>query len=730
MTQPIKTPIAGSVKLNKTQFSWSLWNGELLGDCIAIDTETILIEDRRRVPDLCLVSVSDGQQHFVLQPCRLAELLELHLSNGTHLICHNIAFDFPVMDKYLTVSKEAEARNLLWTAVDENRVHDTMLLAVLISLAQNDCDLRPSLESACDEHLGVVLEKDEYRLRFNELKDTAWSDVDVGFFQYAVKDAIATWFLFAVLTHMANEICQKHGVTDEFGFLTESIQVKAAIGLDRITRNGMSIDLDRLKRLRADLESGVSNLVEEIHTIAPDVWRIVTKTGDVAINARTGLPRVNQKALRSYLLGIAERHRLDVLRTGKGEVSLSTKTFWGQHRNLDPLIDLYCEYSGKTKLRSFFAGLNHSRIHPKYETIKRTGRTSCSQPNIQQLPAGSPIREVVVASPGKVLFIIDYSCIELRTLASECHRLFGHSCLRKVLVEGKDPHSYTAAMFADISLDEFEKHSDRKQLRQHAKVFNFGIPGGFGPKSLVDFAKLEYGIDLTVEGAERFIRKLTHDVYPELRIYLSEDTMSILATKLLVAPLELQATWPEPYHLGMLQKIIQGNPYRADGTPYRQTTVDRMWLELHSLCRNPDLLDHITSRNTAAGSPLRYLFESSVSTATGRIRGGVRFTQSKNTPFQGLAADGCKLALWNLTKAGYRVIAFIHDEFVIELPESDHYTEVAADINRICCESMEQFVPGIPVTCEYAVTRRWSKKAEAVYDDAGRLLEWTSPNQK
>lgn len=155
-----------------------------------------------------------------------------------------------------------------------------------------------------------------------------------------------------------------------------------------------------------------------------------------------------------------------------------------------------------------------------------------------------------------------------------------------------------------------------------------------------------------------------------------------------------------------------------------------MWFELRSLCRNPSLLEHIASRNTTAESPLNHLLESSVSTATGRIRGGVKFTQAKNTPFQGLAADGCKQALWNLTKSGYRVIAFVHDEFVIELPEADQYTEVAADINRICCESMEQFVPGIPVTSEYAISRRWSKKAEAVYDDANRLLEWASPIEK
>ena len=722
----MKHQLEGTGVLDQFQFHWSLWNGEQLGDVIAIDTETTLIEDRSKVPDLCLVSVSDGELHFVLEPSQLPEFLDLHSSDEIHFVFHHVGFDFPVIDKCIAIQEHVEARNTLWAAVDNDRVHDTMLLAALLSLAERDCDLTPGLKDASQEHLGVVLEKDIYRHRFNELRNKSWADVDVGFFQYAVKDAIATWFLFTVLTHKANEICQEHGVADGHGFLTEAIQVKAAIALDRISRNGMAIDLDRLGALRTELEAAISKVVEEVLKTAPDVWHTVAASNLVAINEETGLPRVNQKALRSHLLGIAEKHGIEVQRTPGGDVSLSTKTFWNQYRDVDPLIDLYCEYVEKTKQRTFLDGLAQSRIHPRYHVLKRTGRTSCSKPNIQQLPARSSIREAVVASPGNALCIIDYSCLELRTLASECYRLYGHSRLREVLIGGRDPHSYTAAMFANISPEEFESHPDRKQLRQHAKVFNFGIPGGFSSRALTGHARLVYGIELTVEEADHFIRRLTQEVYPELGIYLSEDLNSVLAAKLGADPLEVEATWSEPYHLPMLKKIVQGDPCRADGTPYRQNTVDQMWLQLHSLCRNPDLLQHIQSRNTAANSPLRQLLKSSVNTATGRVRADVEFTQARNTPFQGLAADGCKQALWNLTKAGYRVIAFVHDEFVIEIPESDHYTEVVADINRICCESMAQFVPGIPVTCEYAVSRRWSKKAEAVYDDSNRLLEWSS----
>ncbi len=435
----MKNQLEGTVVFDGIQVYWSLWNGEQLGNVIAIDTETTLIEDRSTVPDLCLVSVSDGEQHFVLEPEQLPEFLELHSSDEIHFVFHHVGFDFPVIDKCLAIQGQAEARNTLWAAVDSDRVHDTMLLAALVSLAERDCDIIPGLKDACEEHLGVVLEKDKYRHRFNEIRNKSWTDVDVGFFQYAVKDAVATWFLFTVLTHKANEICHEHGVADDHGFLTEAIQVKAAIALDRITRNGMAIDLDRLGALRTELEAAISKVVDEILKIAPDVWHTVTATNVVAINEETGLPRVNQKALRSHLLGVADKHEIEPPRTPSGDVSLSTKTFWNQYRDVDPLIDLYCEYVEKTKQRTFIDGLAQSRIHPRYHVLKRTGRTSCSKPNIQQLPARSPIREAVVASPGNALCIIDYSCLELRTLASECHRLYGHSQLREVLIEGEIP---------------------------------------------------------------------------------------------------------------------------------------------------------------------------------------------------------------------------------------------------------------------------------------------------
>lgn len=720
---PDRYGIGGDVTLGDRQHRWEVWDGQPLGKYIALDTETDLAK-QHEVPQLALVSVSDGSQHYLLKPDQLAELLMQHLPRGCHLIFHHVAFDFGVMDKYLAASDAAAARSWLWSAVDQHRVHDTMLLAALVTLAQHDDDKMPSLDDAVRQWCGYGLQKDAYRLRFAEIIGKPWQDIEPGFLRYAAADAIATFQLFTKLTHEANRICQQFNLPRQFGFLTEAVQVKAAISLACIHRTGLHVDLDRTAQLKRQIDADIQQAIETMETIDAELWHRYKKTGTRKTNDETGLPKLNQTKLLEHFETIAAEHQLTIPTTSTGKLTTSVNQCWCQYRDVHPLVDAYCHYTEQTKLRTFFDGLQQPEIYPKYRTMVRSGRTSCSGPNIQQLPSSSPVREAIAARPGHLLFIIDYNSLELRTLATVCHQQIGFSRLRDVLIEGIDPHSYAAAMFAGVTLDEFEQLPNKKQLRQRAKVFNFGLPAGFGAAALVDHAKFSYGVELTRSDAERFIELLTQQVYPELGLYLAEDTAAIIANALQADVVQVRATWPQPFHIGMLRKILAGNPSKADGSPYQPQTIERVWGQLAGLCRNPHLMPHIEQRNTASDSPLRKLLNSSVSTTTGRMRGGVPFTAAKNAPFQGLAADGCKQAMWNLTKAGYRIVAFIHDEFIIELSKLAHIDQAAQDVARICSESMQPFVPGIPVPCEYALTERWHKGAEAVFDDAGSLQVW------
>jgi hypothetical protein len=77
-----------------------------------------------------------------------------------------------------------------------------------------------------------------------------------------------------------------------------------------------------------------------------------------------------------------------------------------------------------------------------------------------------------------------------------------------------------------------------------------------------------------------------------------------------------------------------------------------------------------------------------------------------------------------LYRAGFRVVAFVHDEFLIELPKQSDHTKEATRIDRILCEAMEELTGSVPISCEYALMDRWYKEAEAEFDACGKLQRW------
>jgi phage N-6-adenine-methyltransferase len=81
--------------------------------------------------------------------------------------------------------------------------------------------------------------------------------------------------------------------------------------------------------------------------------------------------------------------------------------------------------------------------------------------------------------------------------------------------------------------------------------------------------------------------------------------------------------------------------------------------------------------------------------------------------------------MYALLRAGYRLTAFVHDEFHIELPIGCDYAAEAARIDEICCCTMGELTFGVPVETEYVLADRWSKNATQVRDSAGQLLVWT-----
>lgn len=98
-----------------------------------------------------------------------------------------------------------------------------------------------------------------------------------------------------------------------------------------------------------------------------------------------------------------------------------------------------------------------------------------------------------------------------------------------------------------------------------------------------------------------------------------------------------------------------------------------------------------------------------VITATGRIRANASYAACRNGIMQGLAADGAIHALWDLWRAGYKIVNFIHDEIICEVPDDENVPAHVAEIERLMIEGMQKVVPGANVRGEPEVRRSFSK---------------------
>jgi hypothetical protein len=735
------------------------WDGQPLTDrdYLAFDTETELIADEIRIPQLALASASAGDEaNCLLRPDQVAEFILAHPE--AHFVFHNVAFDFWVVDRHLRDRGEESARRAWWDACDRNRMSDTMLLDQLIELARRDAGPRPrDLATVGRLYAGLEISKDDpYRLRYGEIIDRDWAEVEEGFFAYAIKDPIVTIHAYRKMLLVARELSDRAGKScpdlrgdalAKFGLLSEFIQVKGAVALAEVSRRGMHLDQELVGATEAGLRRKLDRAVASLRELCPDLFktRRDRATGQLVLqySKRTGAPAKSQKALQQQLAAIGDELAISVPETRRG-LSTSVKV-WIEHVKLDPFLEGWIAVEELSKLCQFFAGMREAVVHPRYRPLLRTGRTSCTGPNIQQVPRDGRFRRAFVASPGHFLLAVDYSFIELRTLAAVCLQRYGRSVLADVIRRGIDPHAYTAAMIHGLPLDEFMSWRDDeaeveingvrrplkrhfKEARQFAKPINFGVPGGLGVARLVDYARNTYKVEMTLEQAQAFRTKLITQIYPELGDYLAEDGMTLLACNLGASPRELWDAFDRerarrPYIVAGIRNIVRGKLLNSQGKPYDPKYVDRVWNTLLLHCRDPELFWLLAQRK-GSESLCGRLFESGVVTLTGRIRGGANYSQCRNTPFQGLAADGAKLALWRLIREGFSVIGFIHDEILLELPdEGGCVSQAAADrAQAIMCEEMESvLLGGIRVGCEAALSRCWSKDAGSIVRE-GRIF--------
>jgi DNA polymerase I-like protein with 3'-5' exonuclease and polymerase domains len=749
-----REPLAFGVTIGGKTFSYTpRWSGERLSPAdgyLALDTETELIPDDPAAPppQLALASASAGDRDSCLvHPEDVGAFVLAH--QGLRVVCHHAAFDFWVIEEHLRRRGEEEAREVWWTIADRGRLHDSMLLDALVRLARDDtAPVSRGLGVVAQEYAGVEVDKeDPYRRRYGEIIGADWSAVEPGFFTYAVKDAIATRLAHAELRRRAAALAVRRAGSDawpdaaeRFGLLTETVQVRKAIALAAIERNGIGVDRARARAGEADLRRRLDAAVAEVRAMCPELFK-TAKDGSLKLT-KTGAPSKSKRALLSRLGAVKEEVEaangvtLNVPLTGKTKEPTTSTDFWAEYKDLHPFLAAWVEVEESAKLLQFFARLQGDRVHPRYAVLKRAGRTSCSSPNVQQIPREGPLRSAFVPAPGYFLLAADYSFIELRTLAAVCLRRYGRSALADVIGAGLDPHANTAALMTGVRPEWFlawkgdpEKADRFKEARQMAKPVNFGVPGGLGADSLARYARRTYGVAMTAGEAQAHRERLIGEVYPELSDYLAEDAHAVLAGTLRTTVEEVRNELGDT-HLTSVRKILEGDPKRRDGQPYSPPFVGRVWQALAEVNRNPELADELCGR-AASKELARKVCMAGVVTLTGRVRGRVRYSQARNTPFQGLAADGAALALFALVKAGHRIVGFVHDEVLIELPDEGG-SVAEAEVRRvegILVREMEKVLGGVPAAVESSISRCWGKGAGLIVR-GGRVYPGSPPDAR
>lgn len=347
----------------------------------------------------------------------------------------------------------------------------------------------------------------------------------------------------------------------------------------------------------------------------------------------------------------------------------------------NPLLEAYAEGSFAIKLLNTYLPILRNGVHAAVTSapnvLVRSGRTSWRKPNMQNPPRKGGFRDCFVPREGMIFASIDYSTVELATLAQCNLLLFGYSKMAEAINAGKDLHilfglellkkkgiylTYEEAVLA-YEDEEHELHAEVADARQRAKPVNFGFPGGLGLDAFIEFARTTYGVEFTLNEAA--------DIK---RLWL--------------------AAWPEM----------------------------RKYFKLMSDASRTSLDDRFSVRQFGSG----------------RIRGGCSYTSGANTLFQGLAADGAKYALWLLFKAcyldvdsplyGVRMWNFVHDEVLFEgPPETAHLW--APEAARLMVVAMKMYVPDVYVAAEPALMYRWLKGAKTVYNERKELVPWT-PQKK
>lgn len=238
--------------------------------------------------------------------------------------------------------------------------------------------------------------------------------------------------------------------------------------------------------------------------------------GNILYDLKKGISQ--QKVANKY--GCSQKQVSRILnKQAWGQIYL-TKIHLVANLGLQPIVDLTVDKNHSYVTRSNFINSN---------TV--SGRLSSSEPNAQQFPrlATNPdIRKCLIASPGRLYLMMDYSQAELRIMAhlSKCKGLL------EAFARGWDPHLSVACKKYGCKYEDIEPiyndelHPDYKiwkVRRKQAKHIVFGCIYCIGAEKLAEeLSDPKTGLIVTAEEAKEFLNDFFTD-FPEVKKFMDKQ---------------------------------------------------------------------------------------------------------------------------------------------------------------------------------------------------------------
>jgi len=734
---------------------WQKRYGQVLQAPFALDIETPIIVGYE-VPQYILGAAYDEQRGFFLPPDTVHDFLLAHWD--LQPIFHNCAFDLAVLDAHFKAQGKTTD---IYCLTDGRKVWDTMVLHKLYGIATlghaHQGKGQSTLEQCAQLYLNVTLAKDvrdcagdDVRLSWGKWRGRPLAEITPIYLEYLGKDVLCTYSIFKFLHSAIQDLGEKAhsawGFVDypwleqqwqRFGPLTHDLQVGGLIALEEIERVGFGLDLGNRNDILAQVTQLQVELREELR----------------AFGYRDG-EEGSGKALQALIARAVQEHPdIEIPRTPSGKFSAKEEDLDA----LAPVSEFFARYKEFTQvnrlLNSYLKKMDVARIHSHYDFLKNSGRTCSSNPNIQGFPKKGKkqqydIRRCFVPAAGKIFYVVDYASVELRTLAQLLLTQFGlDSAMAKAINAGKNLHKLVAAVMkithwpnaAQILAEEDQLAAVMKEItddeKNGAKPANFGLPVGMGIPKLKAYASAQFGLRYTDEEAMR-VKEAWFAAFPEMKQFLQDsvDIGLLLAEELNLTPRAYAAAtgeriycpdWeqdkPSPWYGRMAFKVLkEESPVTAKGMAYTSAMLDYFWSSMQGLAPRLErkareaLLARVPSKELSFA--VRKLIDRvSAFTNTGRLRARASYSARRNTAFQGTAADGAKIALYWLWRAGFRVVAFIHDEVVIEVDETDDLATTKKLIDDILIGAMKDICPDIAIEVEGTFRRCWGKdKADEI----------------